>query len=140
MEGSKKAFNFKLVSETMRAFFIGDIRMPRASRLAKERAKKKEEEVKANPSRAFRKAKNPDKVMVKELARSHTEVAINELVRLMKKSRSDQIRLDAAEAILNRGWGKPVNAIAGADGEGPVQVIGRIERVFVKSDSKDRNG
>ena len=114
--------------------------MPRASRLAKERAKKKEEEVKANPSRAFRKAKNPDKIMVKELARSHTEVAINELVRLMKKSRSDQIRLDAAEAILNRGWGKPVNAIAGADGEGPVQVIGRIERVFVKSDSKDRNG
>ena len=114
--------------------------MPRASRLAKEKARKKAEEAVENPSRAFRKAKNPTKVLVKELARAHTEVAVMELVRLMKKSKSDQVRLDAIEALLNRGWGKPANAIAGPDGEGPVEVIGRIERVFVKPNSEDRDG
>ena len=113
--------------------------MPRASRLAKERAKKKAEAVIENPSRAFRKAKNPDRVMVKELARQYTEVALNTLVKLMTKSKSDQIRLDASEAILNRGWGKPVNAIAGPDGEGPVEMVARVERVFIRPNIKDRN-
>lgn len=113
--------------------------MPRASRLAKERARKKAEATIENPSRAFRKAKDPTKQLVKELARAHTEVALNEMVRLMKKSKSDQIRLDAAEAILNRGWGKPANAIAGPDGEGPMEIIGRIERVFIKPNSEDRD-
>lgn len=114
--------------------------MPRASRLAKERAKKKAEAVIENPSRAFRKAKNPDRVMVKELARQYTEVAINELVRLMKKSKSDAVRLEAIDQLLNRGWGKPAQAMAGPDGEGPVQIIGKVERVFIKSNTKDRDG
>lgn len=115
--------------------------MPRASRLAKEKARKKAEAVIENPSRAFRKARNPEKMLVRELARAHTEVALNEMVRLMKKSKSDQIRLDAAEAILNRGWGKPAQAVAGADGEGPVEVtFRRVERVFVKPSSKDSDG
>lgn len=113
--------------------------MPRASRLAKERAKKKAEAVIENPSRAFRKAKNPDRVMVKELARQYTEVAINELVRLMKKSKSDAVRLEAIDQLLNRGWGKPAQAMAGPDGEGPVQFIGKVERVFIKSNTKDRD-
>lgn len=114
--------------------------MPRASRLAKERAKKKAAEVVENPSRAFRKAKDPTKQMVKELARQYTEVALNTLVKLMNKSKSDQIKLDAAEAILNRGWGKPAQAIVGGGpDEPPVNVISRVERVFIRPNTEDRN-
>lgn len=59
---------------------------------------------------------------VKELARAHTDAAIETLVKSLG-AESEGTRVAAAEALLNRGWGKPAQALehTGADG-GPLEV------------------
>ena len=49
-------------------------------------------------------------VSVMEEARRHTTEAIRVLVELMSGANSESVRLNAAEAILSRGWGRPVQA------------------------------
>ncbi len=44
---------------------------------------------------------------IRDLARAHTETAIETLVDIMTRSKSDAARARAAEAILDRGWGRP---------------------------------
>jgi hypothetical protein len=44
-------------------------------------------------------------------ARRHTQPALATLVKLMKGARSEAVRLGAAEAILSRAWGKPVQSL-----------------------------
>ena len=44
------------------------------------------------------------------LARTHTDDAIRVLSELMHRANSESVRLNAAEAILSRGWGRPVQA------------------------------
>ena len=60
---------------------------------------------------------------VKKLAQSHCIAAIEELVRLMK-SDDDKIRIQACNAILDRGLGKPAQALihTGDDDGGPVKI------------------
>ena len=48
---------------------------------------------------------------VVELARQLTPEAIRTLSTVMKTSRSDSARVAAAQVILDRGWGKPVQAV-----------------------------
>lgn len=43
---------------------------------------------------------------IKELAKAHTEAAVNALVKGLK-AKSERTRIAAAEALLDRGWGKP---------------------------------
>jgi hypothetical protein len=57
---------------------------------------------------------------VKELARAQTEAAINALVAALA---DEKTRVSAAIALLDRGYGKPAQAITGEDGEGPVQMV-----------------
>jgi hypothetical protein len=45
-----------------------------------------------------------------EEARKHTLDAIRVLSDLMHRGRRDSVRLNAAEAILSGGWGRPVQA------------------------------
>jgi hypothetical protein len=45
---------------------------------------------------------------VQELARAHTEDAIQTLVEALK---DPKLKVQAATALLDRGWGKPVQAI-----------------------------
>ena len=52
--------------------------------------------------------KPEDKNHVRDLAREHTEKAVNTLVRILETSKNDMARLRAAEALLARGWGQPV--------------------------------
>ena len=55
---------------------------------------------------------------IKSLARAHTEKAIEVLGGIMSQPASpDSARVAAATALLDRGWGKPAQAIAGPDGE-----------------------
>jgi hypothetical protein len=49
-------------------------------------------------------------VSVMEEARKHTLEAIDVLVELMCGANSESVRLNAAEAILSRAWGKPTQA------------------------------
>ncbi|EHL99369.1 hypothetical protein HMPREF9946_03131 [Acetobacteraceae bacterium AT-5844] len=58
---------------------------------------------------------------VEELARSHTELAINALVGVLKnKEAPPAAQVRAAEVILERGWGKPRQSVelSGPDGAG----------------------
>jgi uncharacterized protein DUF5681 len=49
-------------------------------------------------------------VSVMEEARKHTFDALRVLSELMCVAKSESVRLNAAEAMLNRGWGRPVQA------------------------------
>lgn len=72
-------------------------------------------------------AKTPTEI--RSLARSHTEAALKCLVGIMNKSDAPEAaRVSAANSVLDRGWGKAVQALAGPDGEGPIQVT-RVELV-----------
>ena len=52
-----------------------------------------------------------DEHKVAELARSYTLEAIETLVELMRSGKSERIRGTAAQALLDRGWGKPKQEI-----------------------------
>jgi glutamate synthase domain-containing protein 1 len=44
-------------------------------------------------------------------ARRHTLEALRVLLKLMRTAESESVKLNAAEAILSRGWGRPVQAL-----------------------------
>ena len=58
-----------------------------------------------------------DEARVAELARSYTSEAIETLAHLMRHGRDERVRGTAAQALLDRGWGKPKVEV-GADGAG----------------------
>ena len=47
-----------------------------------------------------------DEYKVAELARSYTVEAVETLVDLMRHGKDERVRGTAAQALLNRGWGK----------------------------------
>lgn len=59
---------------------------------------------------------------IREIAREYTAVAIKALADVVQNSESDAARVSAANAILDRAYGRPSQsvAISGADG-GPVR-------------------
>lgn len=65
---------------------------------------------------------------VRELARAHTEDALNTLVTITQDVTAPQsARVSAAQALLDRGWGKPSQPVDG-DGEGgPVKWVGVVQ-------------
>ena len=67
---------------------------------------------------------------VREAAREHTETAVGVLVAAMSDEDS-RVRIKAAEVLLDRGWGRPPQAVTvDGDGEG-----GPVRHEFVwKSD------
>jgi hypothetical protein len=74
-----------------------------------------------NPS-----GRKPD-AAVRELARSHTEVAIIALVVALDNPRTSVL---AAVALLNRGWGMPAQAIVGGDEDSaPVRLSMKVNLV-----------
>ena len=72
---------------------------------------------------------------IRSLARSRT--ALNVLVGIMRsKDATAAARVSAANAILDRGWGKAPQAIGNGDA-GALEVIHRIERVIVHPENPD---
>jgi hypothetical protein len=68
---------------------------------------------------------------IRSLARSHTRTAINVLVGIMRsKDATAAARVSAANAILDRGWGKSTQTLEGTE-KGALELIHRIERVIV---------
>ena|SRR5579871_4797305 len=50
---------------------------------------------------------------IRSLARSHTRTALNVLVAVMRNTKATPpARVAAANAILDRGWGKPTQSLA----------------------------
>lgn len=67
---------------------------------------------------------------IKSLARAHTETAIKVLAGIMNQEDcAPAARVTAASALLDRGWGKPTQPIAGDDEAAPIRQ--RIERVII---------
>jgi hypothetical protein len=77
---------------------------------------------------------------IRSLARSHTRTALNVLVGIMRsKDATPAARVSAANAILDRGWGKAPQAIENGGG-GQLELVHRIERVIVHPENSDRKG
>ena len=57
------------------------------------------------------------------LARSHTSMAIKILAGIAKDGTNEAARVSAAVALLDRGWGKPLQTHTGEDGEGKIRVV-----------------
>jgi len=59
-----------------------------------------------------------DEYRVAELARSYKVEAINTLVELMRDGKDERVRGTAAQALLERGWGKAkVEVVTNAEGD-----------------------
>ena len=63
-----------------------------------------------------------DEQKVAELARSYTKETIETLVELMRHGKDDRVRGTAAQASLDRGWGKPKVEVV-CDEAGYVQAL-----------------
>ena len=63
-----------------------------------------------------------DEQKVAELARSYTTEVIETLVELMRSGNDERVRGTAAQALLNRGWGKPRVTVV-SDEAGYVQAL-----------------
>jgi hypothetical protein len=74
---------------------------------------------------------------IRSLARSHTRTALNVLVGVMRsKDATAAARVSAANAILDRGWGKAPQAIENGE-NGALKLVHRIERVIVHPENSD---
>lgn len=74
---------------------------------------------------------------IRSIARSHTRTAINVLVGVMRsKDATHAARVSAANAILDRGWGKAAQALGNGD-DGALELVHRIERVIVHPEDSD---
>ena len=61
---------------------------------------------------------------VRELARQYTEAAVKTLAEIMvSETENGRARVAASEALLDRAWGKPAQALTGEDGEGPPRLV-----------------
>jgi hypothetical protein len=77
---------------------------------------------------------------IRSLARSHTRTALNVLVGIMRsKDATPAARVSAANAILDRGWGKAPQAIENG-GDGQLELVHRIERVIVNPENSNSEG
>ena len=61
---------------------------------------------------------------LREAAREHTDAALAVLIESLSHE-DKRIALKAAELLLDRGWGKAPQALAGQDGEGPAELLVR---------------
>jgi hypothetical protein len=64
---------------------------------------------------------------IRSLARSYTKTCIKTLVGIAAEPTAPAAaRVSAAEALLNRGWGKPAQPLTGEDG-GPILIQTLLE-------------
>jgi hypothetical protein len=74
---------------------------------------------------------------VRSLARSHTRTAITVLAKIMRsEDATPAARVSAANALLDRGWGKATQPLGGVD-DGTLQLVHRIERTIVHPENSD---
>ena len=78
-----------------------------------------------------------DEHRVAELARSYTVEAIDTLVELMRDGKDERVRGTAAQALLDRGWGKAkVEVVTGAEG-GYLEVLRTVNEQLQLKKSDD---
>lgn len=90
--------------------------------------------------RGGRKAGTPNKVTVvlKDMARQYTEQALLTLAEIMTNdSEAAAARVSACNALLDRGYGKPSQVLAG-DEDSPLQLVHQVKRII--EDPQHTNG
>jgi len=76
---------------------------------------------------------------IKALAKKHSKAAIKVLAGIMNQADGPATaRVSAAQALLDRGWGKATQPLAGDEGGMPV--LARIERVIVDPQKNSEDG
>lgn len=60
---------------------------------------------------------------IKVLARQYTAEALEALVAVVRDSESDAARVSAANALLDRGYGKPSQVLSGDENGGPHRFV-----------------
>ena len=88
-------------------------------------------------------AKSKAAAGVRALARRHSKAAVKVLAAIMNNEEGPATaRVSAAQALLDRGWGKAAQPLAGEEGGSPI--LARIERVIVDpsipKNNQDSNG
>lgn len=63
---------------------------------------------------------------LRDVARQYTEQALETLVQIALGGESEAARVSAANAILDRGYGKPSQVIAGDEDGGPAKLVHEI--------------
>jgi hypothetical protein len=71
---------------------------------------------------------------LRSLARAHTELSIQTLAGIARNSTSDQARVSAAQALLDRGWGKAIQPHTGEEG-GDIRVV--IRQIIDSSEESE---
>jgi hypothetical protein len=61
-------------------------------------------------------------VNIRSLARSHSTTALDTLAGIARNGENEGARVQAAIALLDRGWGKAPVTHTGEDGEGDIRV------------------
>lgn len=76
----------------------------------------------------------PNKVQahLKDMAREYTTEALEALVGVLRESPSDAAKVAAANAILDRGYGKPSQVLNGDEDGGAVKLAHVIELVGIR--------
>ena len=64
---------------------------------------------------------------VRELARQHTTLAIDTLVKIADRGKTEMAKIAASNALLDRGWGKATQPISGDDDMPPVAMTMTVE-------------
>jgi Family of unknown function (DUF5681) len=70
-----------------------------------------------NPS-----GRSKDKHTISQLAKAYTEEAIEKLAAIMRTGKTEQAQVRAAEALLDRGWGKAPQHVGGSETGEPMQI------------------
>lgn len=87
-------------------------------------------------------AKSKAAAGVRALARRHSKTAVKVLAAIMNNEEGPATaRVSAAQALLDRGWGKAAQMLAGE--EGGLPILARIERVIVdpsQTNNEDSSG
>ena len=73
-----------------------------------------------------------DEARVAELARAYTSEAIDILVDLMRNGRDERVRGTAAQALLDRGWGKPKVEVINEVGGGYLEALQAAQSISAK--------
>lgn len=60
---------------------------------------------------------------IREVARKHGNEAITAILALARAAQDEKVRMAAWREILDRGYGRPAQAITGEGGEGPAVIV-----------------
>ena len=78
-----------------------------------------------------------DEYKLAELARSFTIEAIETLVELMRSGKDERVKGTAAQALLDRGWGKP--RVEVVTNEQPDSYITALQAVSARLDTSEQS-